>query len=306
MPPCSCPRRSRWSSRPSPSERRAHAIGLWGASAAVAAGVGPPIGGALVQLGDWRWAFLVNLPFGVAALWASRSHLVESRAPGRRAVPDLVGAALLAAALALLNLGDRQERATGAGRAPRSSARWPAPPCSSAPSCSASRRHPSPLLDPALLRIPSFTVGFDRDRRRGRRVLRLPAHQHPVAAVRLGVRRPARRTRTRAGRAGGRRRRRPARSPGRAASATGRSSCPGRSSGRAPTSGTTSRSASSRRSGPSGCRDRCSAASESGRPCRCWAAQRWRPCRVGATRRRPRWSPAPGSSAACSASPSSS
>src|SRR6478735_3701218 len=55
------------------------AFGAWGASAAVAAGVGPPIGGALVQLGGWRWAFLVNLPFGLVAVWAARHELVESR-----------------------------------------------------------------------------------------------------------------------------------------------------------------------------------------------------------------------------------
>ena len=58
-----------------PPERRAHAIGVWGASAAVAAGVGPPIGGALVELGNWRWAFLVNLPFGLVAVWAARHEL---------------------------------------------------------------------------------------------------------------------------------------------------------------------------------------------------------------------------------------
>ena len=88
-----------------PGPRRSHAIGLWGATAAVAAGLGPPTGGALVELGGWRWAFLVNIPFGLAALLAGRSQLVESRAPGRRRMPDLVGAGLLAVALALLNLG---------------------------------------------------------------------------------------------------------------------------------------------------------------------------------------------------------
>ena len=36
------------------------------------------------QLGDWRWAFLVNLPFGIAAWVMARRSLVESRAPGRR------------------------------------------------------------------------------------------------------------------------------------------------------------------------------------------------------------------------------
>ena len=39
------------------------------------------------------------------AVWVARRQLVESRAPGRRTMPDLLGAALLAAALALLNLG---------------------------------------------------------------------------------------------------------------------------------------------------------------------------------------------------------
>jgi MFS family permease len=87
-----------------PGERRSHAIGLWGASAAVAAGLGPPIGGAVVALGGWRWAFFINLPFGLVALWAARKQLVESRAPGRRAMPDLKGAAALAAALGLVNL----------------------------------------------------------------------------------------------------------------------------------------------------------------------------------------------------------
>ncbi len=140
-----------------PDDRRAHAIGLWGATAAVAAGLGPPIGGALVQLGDWRWAFLINLPFGAVALWAARRELVESRAPGRRTMPDLPGAALLAACLALLNLGIIKGSDWG----------WTSPAAISTFSVTAvllalfvrsSQRHRSPLLDPALLRIPSFSI----------------------------------------------------------------------------------------------------------------------------------------------------
>ena len=48
----------------------------------MAAGLGPPMGGALVELGGWRWAFLINLPFGVLAIVATRRTVVESRAPG--------------------------------------------------------------------------------------------------------------------------------------------------------------------------------------------------------------------------------
>ncbi|MDX6520442.1 MAG: hypothetical protein QOF08_1047, partial [Gaiellales bacterium] len=72
--------------------RRAHGVGLWGAAAAIASGLGPPIGGALVEASSWRWVFLVNLPLGVVAVVVARRGLVESRASGRRRVPDLRGA----------------------------------------------------------------------------------------------------------------------------------------------------------------------------------------------------------------------
>ena len=54
-----------------PAEKRATGVGLWGAAAAAAAATGPTLGGALVELSDWRLVFLVNLPLG-AALAARR------------------------------------------------------------------------------------------------------------------------------------------------------------------------------------------------------------------------------------------
>ncbi|MFC6704808.1 MFS transporter [Flexivirga alba] len=86
-----------------PVAKRARAVGLWSAAAAVAAGLGPPIGGALVEAGGWRWAFWVNVPLGVVAWLLGRRHLVDSRAPGRRRLPDIRGALLLTGALALAN-----------------------------------------------------------------------------------------------------------------------------------------------------------------------------------------------------------
>ena len=141
-----------------PGPRRAHAIGLWGASAAVAAGLGPPIGGALTELGGWRWAFLVNLPFGVAAVMTARRQLVESRAPGRRMVPDLVGAATLAASLALLNLAII--RGTDWGWSSTATLlSLVAAVTLFAGFVVSSRRHRSPLIDPLLLRVRSFGIG---------------------------------------------------------------------------------------------------------------------------------------------------
>jgi NTE family protein len=87
-----------------PADRRAHAVALLSAVGAVAAGVGPSLGGVLVALSGWRLVFLVNVPVGIAAYALSRRYLVESRAPGRRRMPDLLGATLLALAIAALVL----------------------------------------------------------------------------------------------------------------------------------------------------------------------------------------------------------
>ena len=88
-----------------PAERRSHAVALFSAIAALAAGIGPSLGGLLVSLSDWRLVFLVNVPVGIAAYALSRRHLVESRAPGRRRVPDLLGSVLFAVAVSALVFG---------------------------------------------------------------------------------------------------------------------------------------------------------------------------------------------------------
>src|SRR5215208_5919381 len=87
-----------------PADRRAHAVALLSAVAALAAGIGPSLGGFLVSLESWRLVFLVNIPVGVVAYYLSRRHLVESREPGRRRMPDLPGAMIFAVAIAALVL----------------------------------------------------------------------------------------------------------------------------------------------------------------------------------------------------------
>ena len=178
-------------------------------------------------------------------LLAGRSQLVESRAPGRRRMPDLRRRRAARGRPGAAQPGRSSRAATGAGAAPPWSGRSPRPLSCWSCSCLSSRRHRSPLLDPALLRIPLVLDRLGRHGRRRPRLLRLPADQHPVAAVRLGVRRAAGRSGPGARRAGRRRRRRAARARWPTGTATGRSSCPARWSGPAPTSGTTSRSGSS-------------------------------------------------------------
>ena len=50
-----------------PENRRTQAVAMWSATGALAAGIGPSIGGLLVVLSDWRLVFLINLPLGLLA-----------------------------------------------------------------------------------------------------------------------------------------------------------------------------------------------------------------------------------------------
>ncbi|MFG3052175.1 MFS transporter [Kitasatospora sp. NPDC048239] len=86
-----------------PMARRLIAVTIWGAAAALAAGIGPGLGGLLAEHWSWRAVFLVNVPIGAVAVWASR-RLTEQRERGGP-TPDVLGAALLGAALGLLALG---------------------------------------------------------------------------------------------------------------------------------------------------------------------------------------------------------
>ena len=76
---CCCP-----SSRP---QMRATAVALWSATGAVAAALGPSLGGMLVDWAGWRWVFFVNVPIGLAALVPARRLLREARDPDG-VVPD--------------------------------------------------------------------------------------------------------------------------------------------------------------------------------------------------------------------------
>ncbi len=140
-----------------PGQRRAHGVAMWSAIAAASAGIGPSLGGVLVAASSWRLVFLVNIPIGIATVLLSRRVLVESRAPGRRTIPDLPGALLLAAATALLTLGIIKGSEWGWG-SPRVIGSFIAAVLLGALFVSRCRWHRSPMLDLSLLRIRSLAV----------------------------------------------------------------------------------------------------------------------------------------------------
>jgi EmrB/QacA subfamily drug resistance transporter len=138
-----------------PPERRAAGIGVWGAAAAFAAACGPPLGGLLVEVADWRWIFLVNVPLGAIVVWAGVRALDESRDETATGLPDLLASALVAAGLALLALGivEGNDWGWGSGRVLGAFAGAAALVAVVARRCVT---HPRPLVDPKLLAIASF------------------------------------------------------------------------------------------------------------------------------------------------------
>ena len=88
-----------------PLRERSTAVSLWVAAGAVAAALGPPLGGVIVEVGDWRWVFLVNLPIGLATLAWGAATLPESRDPAATRFPDPLGILLAGGSVGLLTLG---------------------------------------------------------------------------------------------------------------------------------------------------------------------------------------------------------
>jgi EmrB/QacA subfamily drug resistance transporter len=72
---------------------RARAIGIWGAVMGIAMALGPMLGGALIELGDWRAVFWINLPICAAAILLTAIFVPESRSATMRDV-DPIGQAL--------------------------------------------------------------------------------------------------------------------------------------------------------------------------------------------------------------------
>ncbi|WP_237567964.1 DHA2 family efflux MFS transporter permease subunit [Mycolicibacterium lacusdiani] len=138
-----------------PAERRAKAVGTWASVGAVAAALGPPLGGLLVAAG-WQWVFLVNVPIGVVTMVAAARVLHESDVTpiGR---PDLLGAAFLvlgvgALAYAFVEVPERGWHATVVIAALAVAA------VGMTAVVIRSRRHPVPALDLAVLRVPEFAL----------------------------------------------------------------------------------------------------------------------------------------------------
>jgi EmrB/QacA subfamily drug resistance transporter len=137
-----------------PVEKRAMAIRIWSASAALAAAIGPVVGGLLV-VASWRWVFLVNLPVGAVALFGAARWVPESRDATAKSLPDLLGAAQIALAIGALALALVKGNVWG-WSSPMTIATLLFVVVSLRSFWLRSMRHPSPVVEPSLLGVRTF------------------------------------------------------------------------------------------------------------------------------------------------------
>ncbi len=141
--------------RATPSAHKVRALGVTSVCAALGSALGPVFGGLLIEASSWRLVFLVNVPIGIATF--ALAWVVPDESRGERTVsrPDHVGVAALAGAAGLLCLALLQTGAWGWTSTPTVACFAGSALCwmLTAHSC---RTHPAPLVEPHLLRLPTF------------------------------------------------------------------------------------------------------------------------------------------------------
>ncbi|MGV9848398.1 MFS transporter [Streptomyces sp. NPDC003442] len=140
-----------------PPRERATAVGVWTAVSAVAASSGPVAGG-LLAASDWRWIFLINPPVVLVA-WVAGLRLLPRTGPvrGARRRLDPLGTLLVLLGTGSLTTACVEAADWGYG-APATLGFLAAGLVLGALAVAHVRRHPDPVVDPALFRTRAFTA----------------------------------------------------------------------------------------------------------------------------------------------------
>ena len=139
-----------------PREERRKAIGIWSAIAGVGIGLGPFVGGLLLEWFSWSSVFWLNVPIVAVALVAGFVLVPESRDP-RPGAFDLRGAGLSIATLVTLVYGSsRRRRAAGPTRVVLGC--FAAAAVLGAAFVAWERKSPAPMLPLGFFADPRFTV----------------------------------------------------------------------------------------------------------------------------------------------------
>ena len=92
---------------------RAIAFGIWGATIGGMAAVGPLLGGWLTTYLSWRWAFFINVPVALIAIFGTLRYIGESKDENAKSGLDPVGFVLITGGLSLFIFGLIEGRSYG-------------------------------------------------------------------------------------------------------------------------------------------------------------------------------------------------
>ena len=139
-----------------PPSRRGTAIAAWAAAGSVATAVGPTLGALLVDVGGWRWAFWISVPFGLIGL-VLVPRLVHETPREDVPFPDLVSVPLIVASISFIILGVSQSGRWGWADT-RTISSIVGGLAVGAYVLFRSAHHARPMLDLSLFRIRSFRI----------------------------------------------------------------------------------------------------------------------------------------------------
>lgn len=86
-------------------ERRGQAIGTWSGFTSIGSGIGPVLGGWLIEKLSWRWIFFINLPLAAAVLMIAWRRVSESHNEKAEGGIDWLGATLATVGLGSMVFG---------------------------------------------------------------------------------------------------------------------------------------------------------------------------------------------------------
>lgn len=136
-------------------QRRGQAIGTWSGFTAIAAGIGPVLGGWLIENFSWRWIFFINIPLCVAVLLIAWRRVPESRDEQAKGRVDWLGATLATIGLGGIVFGLIESSARGL-TAPLVIASFTIGVAALAGFVFAEVRHEEPMMPLGLFRSPTF------------------------------------------------------------------------------------------------------------------------------------------------------
>ena len=139
-----------------PPEKVGQYVKIWFTSGALSATAGPVIGGLLLEA-SWRWLFLVNIPFVIAAVLLAVKLVPNTKHEQDVRFPDLLGGGILIVAVGSLALGLVEGPGWGWGSG-RFVAAMAVAAVGLAVFIARSARHPVPVIQLGLFRDRIFSA----------------------------------------------------------------------------------------------------------------------------------------------------